>query len=141
MSLGSARRARSTRWTNTKSRSASAANRSQRRPHQRRVAQLKQPAPKRTRSSKTTRSPSLHHERPEMMATETPTKPYVICSGYCGKAIYDSLTDHNTDCGAPLAERTRIETQLRTLQGGSTVLDVEVDSKRAKLRRTPETIA
>jgi len=41
---------------------------------------------------------------------------YVTCQNYCGKRISDPLTDHDEGCGAPLAERKRIESELRILK-------------------------
>ena len=50
------------------------------------------------------------------MMEADPIAPYITCVDYCAKPIFDPMTDHDKDCGAPLAERARIERELRALK-------------------------
>ena len=40
----------------------------------------------------------------------------VVCTNFCGRRICDPMTDHDPNCGAPLAERARIERELNVLK-------------------------
>jgi hypothetical protein len=50
------------------------------------------------------------------MMSATTLPPHVTCSEFCGKPIFDALTDHDPSCGAPLAERKRLEGELKAVK-------------------------